>query len=121
VRLITAIALICTLGGMTIIVLGFVLGFGEARLRKRVSEGLERATRQVENAAGGAAQGGNGGGLAAGAQQQGLVLDKVSEYVKNLSEFAKALSGLSQATQAFLVGSILFAMAVALAAADRFA
>jgi hypothetical protein len=57
----------------------------------------------------------------ANAQAQAAVIGSVSDYVKNLADLAKSLAGLSPATQAFLVSSVLFFMAVGLAVTDRLA
>jgi hypothetical protein len=87
--LIGVIAIACAIAGGAMIVLGFMLGLVEGKVRQGVREslkGLKEATPL---------QAQEGTGIGATVEQQAAMLSDVSELTKSLAELAKALTGLS--------------------------
>jgi hypothetical protein len=99
----TWIAGACAVAGLLIIIFGFILDYQDA-LKKEVTDSLKKTRDEVI------------GLLKSGENAPSeATKDIVGEFLKALTEFAKALAGLSQASQAFLISAIFFVLAATVA------
>lgn len=108
----------CAIAGFLIIILGFILGLYGMQTGKEFKEYVTRMMAELMPPKSGQA--------AAPSAQQGatqgstLSANEVSEVVRALAEFAKSLTGLPQAIQAFLISIILFLFAAVLVGGTTF-
>jgi hypothetical protein len=94
------------------IVLGFIVGLVENQIRSGLRQSLDRMRSATPD------RKSEGSGAAGAVEQQAAILADLAELNRSLAELAKAITGLSPSIQLFIISTIFFALAAALATVD---